>query len=293
MKISVIIPTLNAAETLDALLSALEKQTLPPEEILVVDSSSEDRTVAVVGHHLSARLRVIEKESFNHGATRDAALRETRGDVVVFMTQDAIPAGADLLRNLVAPLQRDPKVAAVYARQLPREDASPAECLTRAFNYPESSAVHSLEDLPALGIRTFFLSDVCAAYRRDLYESLGGFEKDLVTNEDMFFAAKAIQSGYKVAYAADARVIHSHNLTLKEQYNRNKVQGYEIARHRTLLSGATASGAGLRLLRFVSAGLLRRGRIFSWFRFLADTAARILGSRAGKRAYLSLPPSQP
>ena len=285
MNISVVIPTLNAEKELDDLLTRLEIQTTPPDEILVIDSSSEDNTITITKQHSKTRIHTIPQNQFNHGGTRHLAMTKTTGDIVVFMTQDAIPANETLLEHIIIPLQAKNTIAS-YARQLPKEDASPREKLVRAFNYPEQSEQHTKADIPTKGIKTFFLSDVCAAYRRKEYEELGGFEIGLKSNEDMFYAAKAIQSGYTIAYAADAKVYHSHNLTLKEQYQRNKLQGYEIERHRDLLGDTSSSNEGIEMLRQVSKQLLKQGRLLSIFSLIADCAARYLGSRAGRKAYL-------
>ena len=118
------------------------------------------------------------------------------------------------------------------------------------------------------------------------YEELGGFVYPLKTNEDMFFAARAIRSGYRVAYAAEARVLHSHNFSLKEQYERNRIQGYEIERHRPLLGNVSKVSEGFRLARFVSGGLLKQGRVLSFARFGLDCFARLFGSRAGRQQFL-------
>lgn len=284
-KVSVIIPTLNAEQEIDGLIGSLERQTIPPAEILVIDSSSSDRTVALASAYSSVRVLSIPRESFNHGGTRRCAAEKAEGDFLLFMTQDVIPASENLIERLLAPLRAESRIAASYARQLPRDDASALERQVRTFNYPEKAEVHALEDVPRLGIKTFFLSDVCATYRRETFWDLGGFETDLLTNEDMLFAAKAIRQGFQVAYAADAMVIHSHNLTLKEQYERNRIQGYEIERHRDLLGDSTASREGIRMLKTVTAQLLRQGRVFSVFGLGADCVARYLGSRAGKRKY--------
>ena len=113
-----------------------------------------------------------------------------------------MPADDNLIEQLTEPL-RD-QVAVSYARQLPREDCAPVECYTRDFNYPAQSRIKSAEDLKTLGIKTFFCSNVCAAYRREIYEELGGFVKHTIFNEDMIYAAKAVEAGYAIAYAADA-----------------------------------------------------------------------------------------
>jgi len=283
--VSVVIPTLNAGAELDGLLSRMEQQTLPPKEILIIDSTSEDDTLAKAKQHPLVKTRIIPRDQFNHGGTRHLAFSMTTGDIVVFLTQDAIPKSDRLLTNLTSPLDRK-NIIAAYARQLPKANATPREKLVRTFNYPEQNELHTKADIPIKGIKTFFLSDVCAAYRRKEYEELGGFETDLKSNEDMFFAAKAIQSGYTIAYAADAEVYHSHNLTLKEQYRRNKLQGYEIERHKELLGNTSSSPEGLTMLKQVSIQLLKQGRILSIFALFFDCAARYLGSKAGAKEYI-------
>ena len=285
MNISVIIPTLNSEGTIDSLLSMLEKQTVSPCEILFVDSSSTDHTLSIAKKHSSVQVMTIPKSEFNHGGTRDLGIKHAKGDIILFLTQDAVPVNNTLIERLTAPLQKNPRIAVAFARQLPRNDSSPREKLVRAYNYPEQSAVHSEKDIPQLGIKTFFCSNVCAAYRRDIYEQLGGFEKDLLSNEDMMYAAKAIRNGYQIAYAADACVVHSHDLTYREQYERNRIQGYEIARHRTLLGETSSSKEGIHMLKTVSLQLMKQGRILSIFGLIADCAARYLGSRAGCKQY--------
>ncbi len=281
--VSVIIPTLNAEREIESLILALEGQSLPPKEIIIVDSSSADRTLEIAGKHAIVRTETVS--TFNHGGTRDLAARMAAGDILIFMTQDALPKDKNLIKMLVNALREHPRAAAAYGRQIPRENAWPQEKLVRSFNYPEASAVHSLSSIKELGLRTFYLSNVCAAYRRDLYLDLGGFEQDLRSNEDMLFAAKAIRKGYEILYCAEAGVIHSHNLGLGEQYRRNRLQGYELARHRDLLENDSPVGSGKAMLSFVTKGLLSKGRITSWVRFCLDCCARYLGNRAGKREY--------
>ena len=285
VNVSIVIPTLNAGQMLDSLLKKLEEQTILPYEILVVDSSSEDNTVAIAKTHTGVQTSIIPRDMYNHGGTRDSGVRQTRGDIVLFLTQDAVPADNRLIENLLRPFSENPYIAVSYARQIPRQDSSPREKLVRAFNYPEQSEVHSIKDIPRIGIKTFFCSNVCAAYRRDIYDQLGGFEKDLLSNEDMMYAAKAIRNGYQVAYASDAAVVHSHDFCLREQYERNRIQGYEIARHHELLDGASSSKEGLRMLKTVTPELLKKGKIISIFGLLSDCAARYLGSKKGQVQY--------
>lgn len=213
--VSVVIPTLNAGKDIDELLHGLSKQEYPISEIIVVDSSSSDDTVSICKKYEKARIFSISRKDFDHGKTRDMAVKICNADVVVFMTQDAVPADSGLIKNLIHPLS-DTSVAVATARQLPKSDATAMECLIRSFNYPPESCIRTKKDIPTLGIKTFFCSDVCAAYNKKVYLELGGFDYPIKTNEDMFFAAKAIGRGYGIAYQADARVYHSHNFTLKQ-----------------------------------------------------------------------------
>ena len=283
--ISVIIPTINAEKELPGLLSSLKNQTIIPDEIIVIDSGSDDSTKEICRSDAAVTLIEIQRDEFDHGRTRDFALRSSRGDIVVFLTQDALPADEEMLKNLISPLS-DPRVAVCTGRQIPKPDASGMERLIREFNYPSTSHIRSADDIPRMGIKTFFCSDVCAAYNRNTYLELGGFVYPLKTNEDMFFAAKAIHAGFLIAYAADATVYHSHDFTLKEQYIRNYIQGYEMEKHRSLLGDVSKESEGVKLVRYVSAGLLKHGRIISFIRFGFDCCARYLGSRAGCRAFL-------
>lgn len=282
--ITVIIPTLNAEGQLPALLSRIHSQSLRPEEIIVVDSASGDRTEQICRDDESVTYIRIKRSEYDHGGTRDMAARKASGDIVVFLTQDALPADDEFLRNLTAPVARG-EAAICTGRQLPRRGATHMEALVREFNYPAVSFIRSKDDIPRLGIKTFFCSDVCCAYDREIYLRLGGFEHPIKTNEDMFFAAKAINSGYKIAYAADARVYHSHNFSLRQQFERNYIQGYEIARHSGLLNGVPLEGEGMRLVRSVSSGLIKQGHALALPRFAADCAARLAGSRFGRLAY--------
>ena len=281
-RISVIIPTLNGAEYIVNLIDKFNSQTIRPDEIVVIDSESDDNTVELCRNYDNVRVIEILRKDFDHGGTRDMALRTCDSDFVLFTTQDAVPNNEFYIENLLKPFD-DSGVAIASGRQLARADAWPMEKLVREFNYPAVSHIRSKADLPQYGIKTYFFSDVCSAYRKDIYEQLGGFEIPVSTNEDMFFAAKAIENGYKVAYAAEAEVIHSHNFSLKEQYKRNAVIGAELEKHKELLNGVSADSEGMKLVKYVSLKLLKKGRIFQFIRFGFDCCARKLGNAVGKR----------
>lgn len=287
--VSVIIPTLNPGKRIVKLLNQVAAQTRRPNEVIVVDSASDDGTPQRVRDfaeaHPTANIEFlpIERKDFDHGGTRDMALRHSRGDFVLFLTHDAMPEDDCYIEKLLAPF-KDERVTLVTGRQIARSDARLSEKFVREFNYPPTSRVRSSEDIKSMGIKAFFASDVCSAYRRTAYLAVGGFEHPLTTNEDMFIAAAFLHAGWKIAYAANARVVHSHNFTLRQQYRRNYLMGREIEQHKTLLHGAAVTGEGLALVKHVMTELLRRGHFASAIYFCFDCAARLFGNRAGTKA---------
>lgn len=282
MRVSVIIPTLNAEKLIAELVLRLKQQTLRPTEIIVVDSSSEDRTVEVSAE-MGCRTLVIKREAFDHGDTRNLGAKLSSGDVLVFMTQDARPVEDRFLENLVRPLgdPADPLMAASFGRQLARNDAVPPEKFARFFNYPDTGLVKSKEDLPRLGIRTFFFSDVCSAVRKRGFEAVGGFPEKIVMNEDMILAAKLILQGYKVAYVPEAAVWHSHNYSIIQQFRRYFDIDASLSMNRWLLEYARAESEGFRFVKEQLAWLLRH-RHYRWVpHALALTLAKYAGYKLG------------
>jgi len=201
MKFLLCIPTYNAGNLWNKWIKAYESQSVTAEQVIVIDSSSSDDTVKLAKDAMFSVFSIPQSE-FNHGRTRNQAVRfaENFADVLVFMTQDAILASPDSLEKLLVPFS-DPEVAAVCGRQLPHHEATPLAVHARYFNYPSESRVRTMADISALGIKTAFMSNTILA-------------------EDMYLAAKMILSGYKVAYCAEATVFHSHNYTLKQEFQR-------------------------------------------------------------------------
>jgi rhamnosyltransferase len=282
MKISVIIPTLNAERWISQQLDMLLAQTLEAE-LLVIDSGSTDATCSLVRAHADhVRLIEIPKKDFDHGGTRDFALRQSAGDYVLFFTQDAIPTDTHCIEKLL-PAFSSPDVAAVYGRQIAHPDAPEYEKLTRQFNYPDQPRIWREADIPRYGVKSYFFSNVCSAYRRDAYLAVGGFDAPIITNEDMMMAAKLLHAGYALAYTPEAAVYHSHRYTLREEYRRNIKIGLVMEQYRPRLTGAEADAEGWRMLRFVGGGLAREGHFGELLGFFARVCVRFAGNRIGKR----------
>ena len=280
-KISVIIMTLNAEKYIQNIIDMLKKQTIVPDEIIVVDSQSQDQTVDIEKKN-NVKIILIDRKEFDHGGSRDLALRESIGDYVLFLTQDAEIGNERYVENLIRPFNDD-KVAMVCGRQIAKKDATSYEQLIREFNYPNKRMTKKKEDIKKLGIKAYYMSDVCSAYRRDIYLQIGGFEHPILTNEDMLIAAKALKNGYKTAYEPDAFVYHSHNFTLKQEFKRNALVGAFLKQHENELESTKVSSEGMALVKYVSKRLLNDRKYIDFCRFGFICVAKYLGNKYGKK----------
>lgn len=291
MKIDVIIPLYKPGEDLFFLLNKINSQTLPVQNIILMNTEEKYFKQLVYGKNFPDRFQNVKvfhlsKREFDHGKTRHMGVCKSDADIFVMMTQDAIPADDKLLERLTANLQGD--VAAAYARQLPKEDCSPEEQFSRQFNYSHISRMKSLEDIKELGIKTYFCSNVCAAYRRDIYDKLGGFVRRAIFNEDMIYAAGAIKNGYKISYEAEALVYHSHNYTNMQQLRRNFDLGVSQADHPEIFEKIPSESEGMKLVKTTTRYLKENHMVLRLPHFYIQCACKYAGYLLGKK-YKKLP----
>ena len=278
MDFSVVVPIRNAKEYIPYLLPRLLEQK-GCSEIIIIDSDSQDGSASLLAQYPIIYKHIFVTE-FNHGATRDMIMDEVKNDIVVFLTQDALPAFSDSLLTLVTSFE-DLRVGVAYGRQLPKLGANPIEAHARLFNYPEISQLKQFEDRSMLGIKTAFSSNSFAAYRKSLYKEVGGFPSHVILSEDTFLAAKMLQAGYCVAYNAKACVYHSHDYTLFEEFRRYFDIGVFHANERWIreVFGA-AEGEGMRFVRSEMRYLMQHKKLLipeALFR----TLLKWIGYRAG------------
>lgn len=285
--VDVIIPTYRPASVFRRTLVMLSKQKHPVDHILILNTGEEDWDPEWIRDIPKAEVFHIRKDEFDHAATRNMGAGFSNARYLIFMTQDAEPADTDLVGNLLRAF-RDPMVKAAYARQLPRRDCLIPEGCVRSYNYPEESSVRTIEDLPVYGIRTFFCSNVCAAYDARVFREAGGFSAPCIFSEDMIYAARIMSIGYAVAYCADARVIHSHNYSAVQQFHRNFDNGVSQAMHPEIFRNIRSVGEGKKMVREVSRALRGMGRFYLIPSFWWQCFMRGLGFWLGKH-YRSLP----
>lgn len=296
MKVDIIIPVYKPDETFCLLLQKLREQTFVIHKIILMNTEESLWEKALKQYAIEDKLRAlpcdyeichVRKAEFDHGGTRKSGALKSDADIMIFMTQDAVPADKYLVERLAAEFDLDTckkgSVAVAYARQLPRPECSLVEQYTRKFNYPETSRKKGKEDIPVLGIKTFFCSDVCAAYRRDIFWKLGGFEEPVIFNEDMFFAAAAVEAGYLIAYAADAKVVHSHNYSMRQQFSRNFDLAVSQKQHPEIFEQVSSESEGMKLVKSTVRYLLSIGKPYLIVELGLQCAAKYAGFLLGKR----------
>lgn len=286
-QVDVIIPTYKPDKDLRRLLVRLKKQNYPIHQILIVNTGEEHWNPEVERGIPNLQVRHITKEEFDHGGTRNFGASCSNADILVFMTQDALPQNAKLIQELLRPFVAG-EVKASFARQNPKPGCSIQECYTRSFNYPEASDVKDLSDLPTLGIKTYFCSNVCAAYDKKTFDELGGFTEPAIFNEDMIYAATLMKAGYSVAYAAQAEVLHSHNYTNKQQFQRNFDLAVSQAQHPEIFAEVPSEGEGIRMVKKTAAYLWSIKKPWLIASLVVKSACKYAGYFLGKR-YQKLP----
>lgn len=276
---ALILPTRNAERHIGHFLSLFFQQSLDCC-LYIVDSSSSDQTVSIASK-FGVTITHISAREFNHGGTRQYMVEiYPDHDIYIFMTQDAYLGEADSLKHLLKPFS-DPKVGAVSGRQLPHIHATVFAQHARYFNYPAAPMIKSMADAGKLGIKTPFISNSFAAYRREALMQVGGFPTGVILSEDMYVAARMLLSGWKIAYTSDACCYHSHDYSLSEEFRRYFDQGVFHAREPWIRKNF--GGAGGEGFNFVRSELHHLGwrRLHLWPYCILRNAFKLIGYKAG------------
>lgn len=291
VKVSVLIPTYNAEQFIRPLLSKLENQKLPEGvamEIILVDSSSTDRTKGIVKEQFpNVQFHTIPNKEFNHGGTRNMLADLATGEFLLYMTQDAIPFDDKLIMFLLENFQ-DENVLIACGRQIPKEDANPLEKYARSFNYPDKRIIKDKSKISELGIKTFFNSNVCSMYRASLFrgDEFHGFPNNVILNEDIILSYYVIMKGYKVIYDNRAIVYHSHNYSIKQQFKRNFDIGMAFNESEFMLQNVSNEKEGIKLVLGQLKYLIKNGYVTQVPRCIVESGMKFIGYNLGRRHHL-------
>lgn len=221
--VTIAILTFNGEKFLEDILIAIEGQEYGGVvETLVVDSGSTDGTLSTLARHPSVRIHRIPNEEFGHGRTRALAAELATGEIVAYLTHDAVPADGHWLAEIVAPFVDDPRTSAVIGKQVPRASAPPVlkYDIDRVFRSlgPDSGITVTWDVGRTMTRDQFraatFYSDANSAARRSVL--LGPVPyRDVPYAEDQLFGRDLFERGYRKAYAPAAAVVHSNETSLR------------------------------------------------------------------------------
>lgn len=279
MNIDIICPLYNAENDIENLHKSLLKQKdVNVNKIRYILTESKDNTEEKL-KLMDVEYKKIKKEEFSHSLTREQEAFDSKADILVFITQDVIIEREDWLKNLTKDIESG-QVDACYSRQLCNNNT--IEKYTRESNYPEKSHIVSKDDIEKLGLKTFFFSDASSAIKRETFVKLKGYDgKKLTISEDMYIAYKLITNDYKIKYCADSEVVHSHEFTLKQYYNRYKDTGV-FFKENSYLNKYKVNQAGGSLAIYI---LKRAWQDKNWkvlINYIPNMAARFIGMKVGK-----------
>ena len=288
----VVIPVYRPDDKLNKILDRLHRQRRLPEHILLINTGKEyyeeffgEETPEK--KYDDVNVIHISREEFDHGATRDMGIRLSEAECVLCMTDDALPADSRLSEELLRPIEEG-RAESSYARQLPGRSSSVYEAASRCFNYPGEGCIKGSEDIETMGIKAFFCSDVCAMHLKKVYEELGGFEDHVIFNEDMVYARKLIDSGRHIAYVPSARVIHSHDYSVKQYFKRSFDQGVSHAVFKDTFSDVSSEKEGMRLLKRMIRFYIKKKKAHEIPKMFFINLSKYAGFRLG-RSYEKLP----
>lgn len=208
LRTSAIIRCLNEVRHLPVLLRGMAEQTRRPDEIIVVDSGSSDGTVDVA-RSLGARAVRVAREEFSFGRALNRGAEAATGDILIIVSAHVYPASRRWLEELLQPFA-DESVALVYGRQQGDHRTKWSEHQLFHRWFPLVSAEDQAHD---------FCNNANAAVRRSVWATMP-YDEEVPGLEDIQWARRARQRGFKIAYSAEAVVVHVHEETYRQIYRR-------------------------------------------------------------------------
>ena len=299
--VTVAVPVRDGGPRLERVLRAVcDQDTARRVELLVCDSGSTDGSDRVARDH-GARVLSIEPAAFSHGPTRNLLMREARGEHVVFLTQDAVPAGAGWLDALVDAFASAPDVALAFGPYLPQPGATPmtARELEAFFGSFGAGRTDRLDAAQRdLGPRGFF-TDANGAVARAAWERVPF--RDVPYAEDQQLAIDMLGAGYAKVYVPGAAVEHSHEYSVLRRVQRcfdewralREVYGFVEPLTATTLRDRVLSPARADVRWARGRGRMLLGRLHALrplsrsigAKVARDSSDRALRSGAGRRSW--------
>ena len=206
--ISIVVRCFNEERMIGRLLRGIEAQTRKPDQIVIVDSGSTDRTVEIARRH-PVDIHTIDPAEFSFGRSLNRGIEAASGDLVVMASAHVYPVYDTWLEHLTAPFE-DEAVALTYGRQVGGPTTPYSESQILATWFPAESQPRQTHP---------FANNANAAVRRAEWEKMP-YDEELTGLEDLDWATKALERGMAIAYVAEAPVVHLHDERFAQTRNR-------------------------------------------------------------------------
>jgi len=205
---SVVIRCYNEEKHIGRLLHGIFQQTLNDIEIIIVDSGSTDGTLAIASR-FPVKIINIEPEDFSFGRSLNLGCAAAASDFIIIASAHVYPVYRDWVEQLLAPF-RDSIIGIVYGKQRGGETTKFAEHQIFERWFPGES--NFAQDHP-------FCNNANAAIRRALWSQFQ-YNEEITGLEDVELSNRLLKAGHRVAYQADAAVVHLHDEIYSQTYNR-------------------------------------------------------------------------
>lgn len=217
-RVSIILRSYNEAWALRDTLPALQAQNYRNWELIVIDSGSTDGSVELIRKANPAHFVQIQPHEYVPGRVLNRGVQLASSNLCIFLNADATPQSANWLRPLVDALG-DPRVAAVFGRQIPRPDCR------AVFAHDYDRCFGNRGETASWG---HFFSMVSSGIRKDIW-TRRGFLEAMQYSEDDEYTRWCRSEGYRIVYCPDSVVMHSHNYTPAQTYKRSFGEAWAIA----------------------------------------------------------------
>jgi rhamnosyltransferase len=218
IRASVVVRCYNEEQHIGRLLNGIMQQTVKDIEIILVDSGSTDGTLSIASSY-PTKILSIRPAEFSFGRALNKGCEAAKGEFIIIASGHVYPSYNDWIEKLMAPFD-DPNIALAYGKQRGNETTKYSEHQVFAKWFPDKSNLHLFHP---------FCNNANAAIPRSLWERMA-YDERLTGLEDLDWAKRSIELGFKIAYTADAEVVHVHNESPRGIYNRYRREAIALKR---------------------------------------------------------------
>ncbi|MGM9969523.1 MAG: glycosyltransferase family 2 protein [Anaeroplasma sp.] len=275
--IDLVCPLYNCENNILELNNQISNQKGIELNVKYILTESNDKTEDLLIKNKINYLK-IKKNDFSHSLTREKLIFESQNNYTIMISQDIKISDEYCFKKLYDYIINN-NCAIVYLRQ--KGQGRTIDKYFRMVNYPDKSYVYDKDDLIQLELDACFCSDVCSIYDNNVFKRINGYDnKDLNTNEDMYYAYKLLNQNYRVGYTNASFVYHTHHYTYKQTYERYIQIGIFFKENKEIgILKNKNKGKYFKIILY----MLKDFNLHSLFYLPINILARVRGIKYGKK----------